>query len=99
MFTHQRFSLVFRRHAENFFDTAIDTEISNVHETNFYFGFINYFQHFSAIPKRIQNYCSKNIKHISQPRFIYQLGLMNTMHGILTLTDLTDSNVLLSSNI
>lgn len=54
MFTHQRFSFVFRRHAENFFDIAVDTEISNVHETNFYFGFINYFQHFSAIPIGIQ---------------------------------------------
>lgn len=29
----------------------------------------------------------------------YQLGLKYTMHGILTLTDLTDSNVLLSSKI
>lgn len=54
MFTHQRFSFVFRRHAENFFNTAIDTEISNIHKTNFYFGFINYFQHFSAIPIGIQ---------------------------------------------
>lgn len=97
-FTHQRFSFIFRRHTENFFDAANDTEISNVHKTNFCGNFINYLQHYSAIPGK-SNFCSTNKKPVSQPCLFYQLGLKYTMHGIFTLTDLTESKVLLSSKI
>jgi len=65
VFTYQRFSLVFRRHAENFFDAANYTKISNVHKTNFYGDFIDYFQHFSAIPVKPNVFSTNDKTHFS----------------------------------